>query len=177
MPVAPILSSERLVLSPLSTADREPLLGLFSKEPVNRYLLDGRVPEADWVAEVVADSQADFLRRGLGFWTARRREQPTGDAPGWCGLVGYRDFHDPPVEELVYALDPGAWGVGLASEMVAVVIEYAFEVGRDRVRASVDLPNEGSLRLLRRLGFRQTHREARSSDQPWDQLHWELVRE
>jgi len=171
MPAWPVLCTERLQLEPLSAADFRPLRTLFSREPVRRFLLDGQVPDDDWVTGVIADSAADFERRELGLWTAREH----GEA-AWCGLVGYRDFHDPPLEELVYALEPEACGKGFATEMASAVIDHAFELGRQRISASVDLPNEDSNRVLRGLGFSEVRREPCPPGCSWDQIHWELVR-
>jgi ribosomal-protein-alanine N-acetyltransferase len=143
---APVLYSERLELTPLEDADREPLREVLSLEPVRRYLLDGNEPDREWVESVVADSKADFARAGLGLWAARRPRQPA-----LIGFVGYRQFRDPPIEEVLYALHPGAWGQGFATELAHVVIGYAFtEAGRDRVVASIDLPNEASHRAMGR---------------------------
>ena len=168
----PILRSDRLEMTPIGDVDREPLRALLSLEPVYRYLLDGEPPEAAWVASVVADSRDDFARRGLGLWASR---QP-GD-PALIGLVGYRDFYDPPVEELLYALHPDLWGRGMASEMASAAIEHAFvAAGRDRVRASTDLPNRDSLAVMLRLGFRETGREPAPPGFKWEQIHCEISR-
>lgn len=169
---APTLRNERLEMTPIGDGDREPLQALLSLEPVYRYLLDGNPPEAAWVASVVADSSGDFATRGLGLWAAR---QP-GD-PALVGLVGFRDFYDPPVEELIYALHPYLWGQGMASEMARAAIEHAFVVaGRERVRASTDLPNRDSLAVMLRLGMRETGREPAPPGFKWEQIHCEIAR-
>jgi RimJ/RimL family protein N-acetyltransferase len=168
----PILRSERLEMTPLGDGDREPLRALLSLELVYRYLLDGSPPETAWVASVVADSRVDFARRGLGLWAAR---QP-GD-PALIGLVGFRDFYDPPIEELMYALHPDLWGRGMASEMARAAIEHAFvAAGRERVCASTDLPNRESLAVMLRLGFRETGREPAPPGFKWEQIHCEIAR-
>jgi hypothetical protein len=78
MPEAPVLRTERLVLSPLAEPDCGALRALFSLEAVNLFLLDGHPPEEAWVAGVVADSRADFARRGLGFHETRVEARPPG---------------------------------------------------------------------------------------------------
>jgi len=170
---AAILRSERLELTPIAEGDREPLLALLRLEPVRHYLLDGHVPNAAWIASVVADSRDDFARRGLGLWAARR----PGD-PSLVGLVGFRDFYDPPVEELLFALHPDAWGQGLATEMARGVIAHAFaSAGRERVRASSDLPNRASLAVLLRLGMREIGREPAPPGFKWEQIHYAIERD
>ena len=130
-PAAPILTTSRLALHPLQDPDSPALLALLSLEPVRRYLLDGEVPDAAWIAAVVSDSHADFSRKGLGLWGARR-----ADGPSLVGLVGFRDFHEPPVEELLFALHPDAWGSGLAKEMAEAAIAHAFTAAGPRSRAA-----------------------------------------
>lgn len=169
---APILRSQRLEMAPVTEGDREPLQALLTLEPVRRYLLDGEVPNDAWFASLVVDSRDDFERRGLGLWAARR----PGD-PALVGMVGFRDFYDPPVEELLYALHPDAWGQGLATEMAGAAIEHAFvAAGRERVRASTDLPNRASLAVLLRLGMRETGREPPPPTFKWEQIHCEIER-
>lgn len=59
------------------------------------------------------------------------------------------------------ALHPGVWGRGYAAEAAREVLRYAFdELGPEEVRAATDIPNDASLRLLQRLGFRETRRTA-----------------
>jgi RimJ/RimL family protein N-acetyltransferase len=169
---APTLRSERLEMSPIGDGDREPLRALLSLEPVYRYLLDGSPPQAAWVASIVADSRDGFARRGLGLWAARR----PGD-PALIGLVGFRDFYDPPVEGLIYALHPDLWGRGVASEMARAAVDHAFTAaGRERVRASTDLPNRDSLAVMRRLGMRETGREPAPPGSRREQVHCEIER-
>jgi RimJ/RimL family protein N-acetyltransferase len=166
------LRSQRLEMTPIGDGDRELLQALLSLEPIYRYLLDGSPPEPEWIASVVVDSRDDFARRGLGLWAARR----LGD-PALVGLVGFRDFYDPPVEELLYALHPDRWGQGLATEMATAAISHAFDVaGRERVCASADLPNRDSLAVMLRLGMRETGREPAPPGFKWEQIHCEIER-
>ncbi len=170
---AATLRTERLVLAPVDDTDVDPLCALLGREPVYRYLLDGEPAGRDWMATVVADSRTDFARRGLGFWTVREPEGPDPDAA--VGLVGFRDFYDPPCEEVLYALRDDRWGRGLATEMARAAIDHAFDLGRDVVRAGADVPNTASQAVLARLGFRETHRDHPPGCR-WEQIHYALPR-
>lgn len=65
--------------------------------------------------------------------------------------------------EIGYLLDPACWGQGFATEALRAVIDRAFVIHRlPRILADVDPRNAASLRLLARLGFRETHRQART---------------
>lgn len=139
----------RLALRPIAAADAGELLDLFREPGVRRYLLDDEVVDAGWLAREIAASDELFGAGALGLFTARDR----GD-DRLIGVAGFRLFEGPSDPQLLYALAPGTTGHGLAAEMVAAVVEMAFDLGAPRVVATVDEPNVGSLRLLERLGFR-----------------------
>lgn len=61
--------------------------------------------------------------------------------------------------EVGYILHPDVWGQGLASEAMTAVITHIFKTHAvDTLTADVDPGNEGSIRLLGKLGFVETHR-------------------
>ena len=65
--------------------------------------------------------------------------------------------------EVGYILHPSLWGRGLAREALEAVIARMFEVrAQQALTADVDPRNTRSLGLLARLGFRETHRAART---------------
>jgi RimJ/RimL family protein N-acetyltransferase len=59
-------------------------------------------------------------------------------------------------DEIGYIIAREAWGQGLANEAVRAVIARAFALGRARLQADVDPRNTRSLKLLKKLGFRET---------------------
>ena len=61
--------------------------------------------------------------------------------------------------EIGYILHPDAWGRGLATECLEALIDRVFiRTDLDAIIADVDPRNAASLRLLQKLGFRETHR-------------------
>lgn len=65
--------------------------------------------------------------------------------------------------EIGYLLDPAFWGKGLAQEALTAVIGRAFAVhALPCITADVDPRNAASLRLLARLGFRETLRQEKT---------------
>lgn len=65
--------------------------------------------------------------------------------------------------EVGFLLHPDHWGRGLAAEAMAAVIAHLFATHpTDHLTAEADPRNAASLRLLERLGFRETHRQART---------------
>lgn len=168
----PELVSERLTLEPLCPGDAPALRALLSLEPVRRYLLDGKAPGPELVRSFIEDSIRDFRKAGLGLWAARRE-----GGRALLGLSGFRDVYTPPQRELFLAVHPGVFGLGFAPEMARAVLRHAFEsAGLSCVRASTDTPNRASMVVLRKLGMRETGREAPPPGCIWEQVHFALER-
>ena len=81
--------------------------------------------------------------------------------------------------EIGFIFHPDLWGRGFASEALSFVITRAFDAhGLPKVEADVDPRNGSSLRLLSRLGFRETGRKERTwlvGEQWCDSVYLELV--
>jgi len=172
------LRTQRLTLVPLGSADVDSLQALFNDPDVGRYLLDGAAISREWVEEEVRQSQQRFADGGAGLWTIRVRRDGGAVAPAGghdddlVGIVGYRPFFDPPELQLLYALKPGLWGRGLATEAADAALRYAFDVLElDEVRAATDAPNAGSIDVLERLGMTLWKTEP---GRPWDTLFYRI---
>jgi len=164
-----IVETERLELRPLENADRDGLHAVFVDADVRRYLTDGDEMSADWIDTVIRDSVDSFERVGVGMWGVRERSRES-----LIGFTGYREFYDPPVLELLYALLPDSWGRGLATEMAEAALAFGFERGgMDEIRASTDGPNVASENVMKRLGMRFHSRDVA---EPWDQIHYVISR-
>lgn len=145
------LTSVRLRLRPVAVRDAARLHEHWTAPGVRRFLWDDQVISRQQADALVAQSERLFAERGYGLWAIGLWD---GEEVVGCG--GYWTFHEPPQVELVLSLDPAWWGQGLATEACRVLLRYAFEgLGWDAVRASTDAPNAASLRLIRRLGFRE----------------------
>jgi RimJ/RimL family protein N-acetyltransferase len=170
-----VIASARLVLRPVHMAEAAELHALLVHEEVRRYLTDGVAMSRAWVEGIIRESAVSFAARGLGLWSAREHRVQM-----IIGLTGFRDFYNPPVLELLYALQPSHWHRGFATEMAQAAIDYAFRhAGLPAVRASTDAPNQASLRVLERLGMRPRGRTAQADAERvcWDQLHFIVSRE
>src|SRR5262249_1633676 len=92
----------------------------------------------------------------------------TGLLSGDCGLKVRGD--DPRQAEIGFTLARASQGQGYASEAVAAVLAYAFEVlGLYRIPATVDCQNAAAVRLLERLGLR---REGHFLQNIWFKGRW-----
>jgi len=146
-----ILHTERLVLRRARAADAPAMHAILSDPAAMRYW--SSLPHADlaqseaWIAGTIAAIEAgrsdDFV--------VERDGAVIGKAGLWNG------------NELGFLFAPSSWGKGYAREAVVAVIARGFAAGgHDEIRAEADPRNEACLRLLSRLGFRETGRALRT---------------
>jgi RimJ/RimL family protein N-acetyltransferase len=160
--VGHLLSTERLVLRPVTADDRAALLAHWTQPDVRRFLFDGAAPSAAEVAETIEESIGDFATRGFGVWlieldTAGRLDSTAAGldstAAGLVGTAGLRPLGGSGLE-IFYSLAPGAWGHGYATEAARAVVEYGLgPLGLPEVLAEVDEGNAASVAVVKRLGM------------------------
>lgn len=144
------LHTDRLILTPVEEVDRPELHRLFTDPSVRRYLLDDRVVEPDWTADVIDTSTTMFRDSGYGLWAVRERDQPV--IIGFCGY--WRFEHLPHPLQLIYGLLPAWWGRGLATEAARAMLHYGFRtIGFTEIIAATDVPNQASMRVMERVGM------------------------
>lgn len=150
-----VLRTDRLVLAPLGADDLAAWHALNMEPGVRRFLFDDQEWTLDETRErLLAENLRMWSEEGRGLHGIRTREG--GALEGW---IGWWYFHEPPVLELGYALHPRAWGLGYATEAArAVMADASRRFGEAVFRASTDAPNESSIRVLGRLGFREVRR-------------------
>jgi RimJ/RimL family protein N-acetyltransferase len=159
------LLTDRLVLRRFYAGDAARFAAYRSEPDVARY--------QSWEAPYPVERAEAFIG-----WLAGRHPDEPGEwyqvaiaeraAPevlvGDCGFRAR--VEDPAVVDIGFTLSPAAQGRGLATEAIGELLRYLFE---DRVKhkvcADCDTRNDGSWRLLERLGFeregtlRQSYRE------------------
>lgn len=157
-----LLSTERLVLRPVTADDHAALLAHWTQPDVRRFLFDGAAPSAAEVAETIDESIGDFAARGFGVWlielgSAARPVStaagPVSTTAGLVGTAGLRPLGSSGLE-IFYSLAPGAWGHGYATEAARAVVEYGLgPLGLPEVLAEVDEGNAASVAVVKRLGM------------------------
>lgn len=149
MITVPTLHTARLVLRQAVWADLDAVHRVMSDPRAMRYWSR---PEHETLEET---------RQWLGFlvdqaadsrdWLIEKDGQVIGKAGAWQ------------LPEVGFILHPDHWGKGLAREaMDAVIAALSSEFPGMELTAEVDPRNAASLRLLARLGFRETHRAERT---------------
>jgi [ribosomal protein S5]-alanine N-acetyltransferase len=140
------------VLRNLVESDVPALLRLFGDPAVMKYWSSAPLVDESEARALLHHIHEGFSSRSLFQWGFALRE--TGDLIGTCTLFHVDRAHRR--AEVGYALRPHAWGRGLASEALSVLIAFAFgPLGLHRLEADADPENVRSLRTLERQGFRQ----------------------
>ena len=151
-----VLRTDRLVLRPFVAQDLDSLADLHGDERVMRYLTGAPVGRAEVEREVLPRFvRRDQCRPAFGALAAFDRE--SGDFVGWFALTR------PPGRgnteaALGFRLKPDYWGLGLATEGAAALLEHGFQHGIRKVRATTYELNVGSQRVLEKLGMRLVRR-------------------
>ena len=135
MPVAPTLTTDRLVLEPYADHHLDAMAEMFGDPEVTAFTYLGR-QDREGTARVLAEYRAFHLARGYGMYAIHDRA--TGDYYGEAGLFVPPAVASTEFLALRYALNRNGWGKGIATEASAAVIEDAFggSTGRRSSRAS-----------------------------------------
>jgi RimJ/RimL family protein N-acetyltransferase len=148
----PIITTGRLVLSPLSAADSTALFAYRSLQEVSRYQNWEPQSLEDAAAFIAALASTEFDTPGTWFQLGVRLRE-SGELIGDLGLHFLGDGQQ---VEIGCTLAPAFQGRGIGTEAVTGVLALLFQqLGKHRVFASADPRNRSSLRLLRRVGMRQ----------------------
>lgn len=143
------LTTARLVLRPVSPADRADLVALEMDPEVMRYL-NGGLPVHEQ-----GGVHGDFLTpRGTEPEVLAAHERETGCFVGWFALFDDGLVSGLKTAELGYRLRRQAWGQGYGTEGAsALVAEALGRLGFDRVRAQTMAAHLGSRRVMEKAGF------------------------
>lgn len=145
-----MLHTERLILRRARAEDLEAIHAILSDPRAMRYWStpphDSLQQSREWLTSMIeapAAESDDFIVTRAGV--------VIGKAGCWR------------LPEIGFIFHPDHWGNGYAYEAMQAVLTHIFRTRRlPRVVADVDPRNAASLRLLARLGFRETGRKART---------------
>ena len=145
-----VLETERLILRQFSTEDVEFILQLLNEPSFIQNIGDRGVRTlADAQSYILNGPVASCARNGFGLYLVVLKE--THKSIGMCGLIK-RDALDD--VDIGYAFLPAFWSKGYAVESALAVKAYAKDViGLKRLVAITDPLNEGSIRVLEKLGM------------------------
>jgi RimJ/RimL family protein N-acetyltransferase len=145
-----ILETERLLLRHLSIEDADFILELLNEPSFIRNIGDRGVRTIDGANSYILNGPvASYAKNGFGLYLVKLKE--TDESIGMCGLIKRDTLKD---VDIGYAFLPRFWSKGYAVESARAVKEYAKNaVGLNRIVAIVDPENEGSIRVLEKIGL------------------------
>jgi RimJ/RimL family protein N-acetyltransferase len=151
-PAIPTLTTERLLLRPLASADLGALAAVHAEPSFWWYPLRGPMSEEDtagFLDRVIARYESD------GFGVEALIERASGKLIGWAGLAVPHFLPEIlPAVEVGWRLSEPYRGRGMATEAGAAAVDWGFrEAGLDRIVSIYEPENEPSGRVMDRLGF------------------------
>lgn len=148
----PVLETERFLLRAATLDDVADMFGVMSDPRVTRYF--GMLPMATpaEAQERVQAIQAAFQEQSGVRWAIADRAG--GQLIGTCGFWRLIKPHDR--AEIGYELAQHWWGQGVMTEALGAMLQFGFtRMGLHSVEAQIHPANNGSRRVLEKLGFMQ----------------------
>lgn len=147
------LETARICLRRLDRGDADAIGRLFADPAVTRHLAVGTLADEREVRQFaeafIAKSREEFAGAGCGAMAVVDRR---GRLLGYCGLRPLPDVTD--AVELLYALAPRYWGLGLATEAAGLALSWGFStLAITEVLGLAAPENVGSRRVMEKLGM------------------------
>jgi RimJ/RimL family protein N-acetyltransferase len=148
----PTINANRVFLRRISEADVDALFAIFSDPQVMRYWSTPPLADMDAARKLLSEILEGYRQNALLKWGIVRR---TDNALiGTCTVFNLS--LDNGRAEIGYALARAYWGNGYMHESLQALLGHAFgALNLRRLEADVDPRNAGSIRTLKRLGFRR----------------------
>jgi ribosomal-protein-alanine N-acetyltransferase len=148
----PMLETERLILREIRPEDAPDLFRIYSDPLVMRYWGSAPMRSLDEARRKIADTADAFRAREGIRWAIMRRDDDR--LLGSCGH--WRLVRQHLRSEIGYELAPEQWGQAIMPEAVGAILRFGFErLGLHSVEAQIEPNNQGSRRVLEKLGFTQ----------------------
>lgn len=145
-----ILETERLIVREMGETDAEAVLAFNGDPEVMRYTGEEPWTDLEETRRRLRE-YPDYRERGYGRWALVLRE--TGRVVGFNGLKFLPELGE---TDLGYRLVREQWGRGLATESSLAIVRHGFEaLGLERIVGLVLPGNEGSIRVLEKVGMRR----------------------
>jgi [ribosomal protein S5]-alanine N-acetyltransferase len=141
------ISTARLELRPFVDSDTDSIVRLLTNPVATQFI--GGALSADDAAKVCMRMGETFRARGWGTLAVVPKDRST--CVGYCGVRPLAHTTD---LEIAFALDPGCWNLGYATEAARASIDAAFvALGISSLVGTVYPDNTASCRVLTKLGL------------------------
>ena len=144
-----ILETERLALRQFTAEDAPFILTLVNEPSFIRNIGDRGVRSLEDAQRYIETGPvSSYARNGFGLYLVQLKE--SGESIGMCGLIKRPALDD---VDIGYAFLPAFWSKGYAVESALAVKEQARSLNLQRLVAIVDPANNGSIRVLEKIGM------------------------
>ena len=146
-----IAETERCLIRETTPEDVEAFYRIYSDPAITKYM-EGLYPEIEQEKEYIREYiEKVYTFYEFGVWTVVKREG--GEVIGRAGFAFREGYEEP---ELGFIIGVPWQHRGYGEEVCRRIMEYGWEaLGFEKVQAMVELGNEASLKLCRKLGFRR----------------------
>lgn len=149
-----VTPTQQLVLRPHTEEDATFMVELNSDPDVTTHTPDGPLAGPDVAKKIIHSLRQQFIDRKIGRFIVE--EPKTKKAIGWCGLKWLEETDE---IDLGYRFLKETWGKGIATEAAHSCLNYGFnELHFSRITATVLPQNIASIKVLRKLGMRETRK-------------------
>lgn len=149
----PILTTERLILTPVAVSDLDDLLALWSDTDFTRHIM-GRGLSGEEVWFRLLRDLGHWSALGHGNWSIRLKDG--GAYLGSVGVFDYRREMEPAFDcpELGWGVAPAFQGKGYAVEALRAALAWTdANLAGDHTACMISPENEASVRLAKRVGY------------------------
>ncbi len=151
IPADCVFTTARLTVRRWRDSDHAALLAVYGDLDAMRWVGDGRALTSDECGQWLEVTRRNYQQRGYGMFAVEMRR--TGEVVGFCGLVHPGGQAEP---EAKYAYARDYWGQGIATEVLAGLLNYGAAVHQLRhIIATADPENIASHRVLEKSGMQK----------------------
>jgi RimJ/RimL family protein N-acetyltransferase len=157
------LETERLVIRELVDSDAPFILQLLNEPSFIYYIGDKGVRTLEDARQYILNGPVvSYEKNGFGLYLVAVKDH---DTPiGMCGLIKRDELPEP---DIGFAYLPDYWSKGFGFEAASAVLKYAAEdLQLKRVLAITSPDNEGSGKLLTKIGLKYERMYSMSDDRP-----------
>ena len=148
----PHLETERFVLRRLHLSDAASLFAILGDEELTRFYDDEAFTQISQAREQIEAWASAFDARRAIRWGIAHKDKD--GIVGTCGYYGFHTWHKR--ASIGYELARSHWRQGIMTEALHAIIGFGFrQVGLNRIQAVMMPGNQGSARVLEKLGFRR----------------------
>lgn len=154
LPLLPVLTTERLILTPVAVTDFDDLKLIWADETFTRAITGRGLSQEEVWFRLLRDI-GHWQALGHGNWSMRTRD--TGAYVGSVGVLNYLREVEPAFDapELGWGAAPAFQGQGLAREGLEAALAWADTVmDAPRTVCMINPDNLPSLKLAERVGYR-----------------------